>query len=97
MKEDEILGMFFQPERWQYAIAKGIDRKDIRKDVMYQLTKPEVRAEVYRRIRDGKYSIMPPHTAQIPKDNGDSSSRTPASLFIQNLTSGDKLAYLSDE
>ena len=71
MKEDKILEMFFQPERWQYAIAKGIDRKDMRKDTMYQLTKPEVRADIYRRIRDGKYSIMPPHTAQIPKDNGE--------------------------
>ena len=63
--------MFFQPERWQYAITKGIDKKDMRKDQMYQLTKPEVRAEIYRRIRDGKYTIMPPHTARIPKDNGD--------------------------
>ena len=26
---------------------------------------------MYRRIRDGKYKIMPPHTALIPKDNGE--------------------------
>lgn len=63
--------MFFEPERWKYAIAKGIDKKDMRKDQMYQLTKPEVRVEIYRRIRDGKYKIAPPHTAKIPKDNGD--------------------------
>ena len=71
MKEDKILSMFFEPERWKYAIAKGIDKKDMRKDQMYQLTKPEVRVEIYRRIRDGKYKIAPPHTAKIPKDNGD--------------------------
>lgn len=71
MKEDRILEMFFEPERWKYAIAKGIDKKDMRKDQMYQLTKPEVRVEIYRRIRDGKYKIAPPHTAKIPKDNGD--------------------------
>lgn len=70
MKEDKILQMFFEPERWQYAIAKGID-KDINKATMYQLTTPEVRALMYQRIRDGKYKIMPPHTAKIPKDNGD--------------------------
>ena len=71
MKEDKILSMFFEPARWKYAIAKGIDKKDMRKDQMYQLAKPEVRVEIYRRIRDGKYKIAPPHTAKIPKDNGD--------------------------
>ena len=29
MKEDRILSMFFEPERWKYAISKGIDKKDI--------------------------------------------------------------------
>lgn len=62
--------MFFKPERWQYAISKGLD-KDMSKATMYQLTTPEARLEMYRRIRDGKYKIMPPHTAKIPKGNGD--------------------------
>ena len=62
--------MFFEPERWQYAIAKGMD-KDMDKATMYSLTTPQARAEMYRRIRDGKYKIMPPHTALIPKDNGE--------------------------
>lgn len=63
--------MFFEPERWKYAIAKGIDKKDMRKDQMYQLSKPEVRISLYEKIKDGKYKIFPPHTAKIPKDNGD--------------------------
>lgn len=62
--------MFFEPERWQYAIAKGMD-KDMDNATMYRLTTPQARAEMYRRIRDGKYKIMPPHTALIPKDNGE--------------------------
>lgn len=70
MKEDKILQMFFEPERWQYAIAKGMD-KDMDNATMYRLTTPQARAEMYRRIRDGKYKIMPPHTALIPKDNGE--------------------------
>lgn len=70
MKEDKILQMVFQPERWQYAIQKGLD-KDINKATLYQLTTPEARALMYQKIRDGKYRIMPPHTALIPKDNGE--------------------------
>ncbi len=70
MNEDKILQMFFSPERWQYAIDKGVD-KDIDKATLFRLTTPEVRLEMYRRIRDGRYKIMPPHTALIPKDNGE--------------------------
>ena len=67
---DKILAMFFNPERWEYAISKGVG-KHINKAHLYQLTKPETRAIMYSAIRDGKYEIAPPHTAQIPKDNGD--------------------------
>ena len=59
--------MFFEPERWEYAIAKGIV-KDVPKNVLFQLCKPEKRIEMYVAIRDGKYEIAPPHTAQIPKE-----------------------------
>ena len=59
--------MFFEPERWEYAIAKGIV-KDVPKNVLYQLCKPEVRIRMYQAIANGTYEIAPPHTAQIPKD-----------------------------
>lgn len=64
---DIILQKFFELERWTSGLSKGID-KDIRKDQLYQLTKPETRAAIYQLIKDGKYNISPPHTAQIPKD-----------------------------
>lgn len=67
---DKILQKFFEPERWEYALNKGVD-KHISKSQLYQLTKPEVRAAMYKTIKDGRYEIAPPHTAQIPKDNGD--------------------------
>ena len=70
MNEDKILSMFFEPERWQCAINKGFD-KDINKATLYQLTTPEARLAMYQRIKSGNYKIMPPHTAKIPKDNGD--------------------------
>lgn len=70
MQEDKILEMFFEPERWRYAINKGFG-KDIDKATLYKLTSPQARASMYQRIKDGKYKIMPPHTAKIPKDNGD--------------------------
>ena len=70
MNEDKILSMFFDKARWQYAIEKGLF-KDMNKAVMYQLTTPEARLAMYQRIKSGNYKIMPPHTAKIPKDNGD--------------------------
>lgn len=68
--KDVILEKFFDPVRWQYAIDKGIGKHIAKRD-LYQLTKPEFRAGMYEAIRDGKYAIAPPHTAKIPKDNGE--------------------------
>lgn len=59
--------MFFEHERWIYAIEKGCI-KDVPKNVLYQLCKPEVRVRMYQAIARGEYEIAPPHTALIPKD-----------------------------
>ena len=64
---DKILFMFFEHDRWVYAIEKGCV-KDVPKNVLYQLCKPEVRLQMYHAIVTGNYEIAPPHTAQIPKD-----------------------------
>lgn len=68
--KDILLEKFFELSRWEYAIEKGIG-KDINRRDLYQLTKPEMRAKMYQAIKNGMYEIAPPHTAQIPKDNGD--------------------------
>lgn len=67
MTNDKILQMFFEKERWAYAIDKGVG-KDINKGQLCQLTKPEVRAKMYQAVVSGSYTIAPPHTAKIPKD-----------------------------
>ena len=67
---DNILQKFFEPARWHYAIAKGVD-KDINKGDLFQLTKSEVRLAMCQAIVAGEYEIAPPHTAKIPKDNGE--------------------------
>lgn len=67
---DVILKKFFEIDRWQKAIEKGVV-KDIRKDQLIKLTKEETRLAIYKLMREGKYEISPPHTAKIPKDNGD--------------------------
>lgn len=67
---DKILEMFFQFDRWQYAIDKSVG-KGVKKAHLYQLTKPEIRMAMYQAIKEGGYEIAPPHTAQIPKDNGE--------------------------
>ena len=67
---DVILKKFFEIDRWQKAIEKGVV-KDIKKDQLIKLTKEETRLAIYKLMREGKYEISPPHTAKIPKDNGD--------------------------
>lgn len=66
---DFLLKKFFEKERWETAIQVGVD-KDIDKTVLRQLSTPDSRLELYRAIRDGNYTIAPPHEAQIPKDDG---------------------------
>ncbi len=65
--KDKLLEMFFDIERWAKAIDKGVG-KDIRKDQLIKLCDEKTRAAMYTAMRDGKYQIAPPHTAQIPKD-----------------------------
>lgn len=67
---DKILHMFFDIDRWTNAIEKGVG-KDIRKDQLILLTDEHVRFAIADAMLKGKYEISPPHTAQIPKDNGE--------------------------
>lgn len=62
--------MFFDLQRWTKAIEKGVD-KDIRKDQLIKLTDEHTRQEIAAAMLQGKYEISPPHTAQIPKENGE--------------------------
>lgn len=70
MKEDKILQLFFDIDRWTKAIEKGVG-KDIRKDQLIQLCDERTRLAMAEAMMQGKYEISPPHTAQIPKDNGE--------------------------
>lgn len=67
---DKILQMFFDIDRWTKAIEKGVF-KDIRKDQLILLTDEHTRLNIADAMLKGKYEIAPPHTAQIPKDNGE--------------------------
>ena len=62
--------MFFDIGRWAKAIDKGVG-KDIRKDQLIKLCSEGTRADMYKAMKFGRYEIAPPHTAQIPKDNGE--------------------------
>lgn len=65
--DDKILKMFFDFDRWEAAIAKGIV-KDVPKAALFQLCKEEVRIKMYKAIAAGEYEIAPPHVALIPKE-----------------------------
>lgn len=69
-KNDKILQMFFEIDRWTKAIEKGVF-KDIRKDQLILLTAEPTRLEMAEAMLKGKYEIAPPHTAQIPKGDGE--------------------------
>lgn len=58
---------FTDQERWEAAVNKGLG-KGISKKVLRDLCDEKVRVAMYKAVRDGKYEIAPPHTAQIPKD-----------------------------
>lgn len=67
---DPILQMFFDIGRWEKAIEKGV-LKDIRKDQLILLANENTRLAIADAMLKGKYEISPPHTAQIPKENGE--------------------------
>ena len=67
---DKILQMFFDFDRWTKAIEKGVG-KDIRKDQLIRLADENTRLNMADAMMKGRYEITPPHTAQIPKDNGE--------------------------
>ena len=67
---DKILQMFFDIDRWTKAIDKGVG-KDIKKSELIKLCTEGTRAAMYKAMKEGKYEIAPPHTALIPKDNGE--------------------------
>lgn len=67
---DKILEMFFDIARWEKAIEKGVG-KDIRKDQLLLLTDENTRLQIADAMLKGKYEISPPHTAQIPKGDGE--------------------------
>lgn len=68
--KDKILTMFFDIDRWTKATEKGV-LKDIRKSELIKLTEESTRIRMAEAMLSGKYQITPPHTAQIPKDNGE--------------------------
>lgn len=67
---DKILQIFFDIDRWTKAIEKGVG-KDIRKDQLIRLTNEHTRLEIADAMLKEKFGISPPHTARIPKENGE--------------------------
>lgn len=70
MKNYLVNKLFTENQRWVDEIEKAY-MKDISQPVLRFLCSPNGRKELYLSIVSGKYQIAPPHTAKIPKDNGD--------------------------
>ena len=55
---------------WEDMIDRG-NNKGINLTVLKQLASPQIRVQLYEKIKNGEYEIAPPHAILIPKDNGD--------------------------
>lgn len=73
--KDYLLDKFFDPERWEYAIEKGVV-KDMPIKTLKELTTPNIRLHIYSAMKNGAYRIAPPHTAEIPKPTEPGKFRT---------------------
>lgn len=66
---DILLERFFDVSLWQEAIEHG-DEKYLNFSILREMCKPEVRVAICDAISNGRYRILPPHIATVPKDNG---------------------------
>lgn len=69
MREDRLLEMMFQHERWVDMVERA-NEKHINLTVLKQLATPQVRVRLYEAIKNEQYEIAPPHQIEIPKDDG---------------------------
>lgn len=70
-----LLEEVFKVENWRKAIEKG-EMKDIDPSILQRLCSPSARQYIYEMIVNDKYTMMPPHMAQIPKNDGTGDMRT---------------------
>lgn len=61
--------LFAYDAGWDKAVLGGMDKR-IRQGILEDFSSPSFRAGVMGKIAAGKYHILPPHEAQVPKDDG---------------------------
>lgn len=66
---DKLLEELFKRERWEKAIQIAVE-KNMPYNELERYCNPKVLTHLYALIRDGEYSIIPPHQQSIPKDDG---------------------------
>lgn len=54
---------------WDKAVLGGLDKK-IRQGILEDFSSPAFREKLMAKIAAGNYHILPPHEAQVPKDDG---------------------------
>lgn len=68
--KDRLLAKMFEYDRWVELLEKA-DEKGINKTVLRHVSNPQIRLELYNRIKNKQYEIAPPHAIEIPKGNGE--------------------------
>jgi RNA-directed DNA polymerase len=96
--KDLLLDETFNPERWSKFIQKESEQ-DINKR-LYSLCSPKTRALLCMSIREGKYSIAPPHIVCLPKDIPEEFSikyiNNPIDHILLGLTSDALFEFLPE-
>lgn len=64
---DILLQQFFEISLWEEALKHGLE-KHLNYSILRELCNADVRADLYRAIRDGRYHILPPRAVLVPKD-----------------------------
>lgn len=82
--ENKLLSKMFEYNRWVELLEKA-DEKGINKTVLRQMSSPQVRLELYNRIKSGQYEIAPPRILLIPKPDTTEMRRVYANEDVDRI------------
>lgn len=69
--EDKLLEILFERDRWMTALEKAVAKGNVKEATFRRWSDPKNRAVLMYLLHMRAYNVSRPHTAKIPKDNGE--------------------------
>ena len=69
MRDRLLEELFSYDAGWDKAVLGGLDKR-IRQGILEDFSSPAFRERLMGKIAAGNYHVLPPHEAQVPKDDG---------------------------